>query len=65
VNTVPRSALLRDRAQHITAGAARSPTVDLAVPRIHDESQDTSGGVKTYCAAACWCSVRCMVAQPH
>lgn len=41
MNTVPLSTFLRDRAQHIGHRIDTSKTVDLAMPRIHYESQDT------------------------
>lgn len=41
VNTIPLSVFLRDRAGHITSRAASSPIVELGLPRIHYESQDT------------------------
>ncbi len=47
MNTVPLSTFLRDRAQHVGHRIDTSKTVDLAVPRIHYESQDTCSTVSS------------------
>ena len=47
MNTVPLSTFLRDRAQHIDDRIDTSKTVDLAVPRIHYESQDACSTVSS------------------